>query len=159
MRMSVMATKVWIYEGRNSQAQAFWNYQDARDEQDRDNGGTLEEILWSEPTTDWGGSEEEGYFYIDDGGSIHLVEVEGTPKPVEKPVLPSVEFSVGNPVRTTVDWASRFNNGQVLAGRVRNIAERGPITAVRRVQVQFAESVFWDFDALWFDPEELELDV
>ena len=68
--------EVWIYEGRNSQAQAFWTFQDARDEQDRENGGTLEEILWSEPRTDYGGSEEEGYFYIDDGGSIHKVVVQ-----------------------------------------------------------------------------------
>jgi hypothetical protein len=71
-----MTTEIWIYEGRNSAAQAFWNYQDARDEQDRDNGGTLEDILWSEPRTDWGGSEEEGYFYIDDGGSINKVAVQ-----------------------------------------------------------------------------------
>lgn len=68
--------EVWIYEGRNSQAQAFWNYEDARREQDDDNGGTLEELLWSEPRTDWGGSEEAGYFYIDDGGSIHKVTVQ-----------------------------------------------------------------------------------
>lgn len=158
-----MTTKIWIYEGRNSGARAFWNYQDARDQQDRDNGGTLEEILWSEPETDYGGSEEEGYFYIDDGGAIHLVEVEGIlkPKPVEKPVLPPVEFSVGNRVRTTVEWNNRFGaGGEGYAGRVCDIADVGyGADPKRRVQVEFPTPVFWNFTRLWFDPDELELDV
>jgi hypothetical protein len=29
----------------------------------------------------------------------------------------------------------------------------------RRVRVDFDEPVFWDFKFLWFDPDELELDV
>lgn len=155
-------TKVWIYEGRNSAARAFWNYQDARDQQDRDNGGTLEEILWSEPGTDYGGSEKEGYFYIDDGGAIHLVEVEGTPKPelVEKLVLPPVNFSVGNPVRTRSEWNELYNSGQAFRGVVRQITDvgRGP-NKNRRVQVEFQDPVFWSYTKLWFDPDELELDV
>lgn len=154
-------TEIWIYEGRNSAAQAFWNYQDARDEQDQDNGGTLEEILWSEPRTDWGGSEEEGYFYIDDGGSIHKVEVQGSLNPIkiETEPLPPVEFSVGNPVRTTLDWTERWGDGKVLHGIVCNIAEVGPgMKPERRVQVAFKENVFLNYSKLWFDPEELELD-
>jgi len=67
--------KVWIYEGRNSGPRAFWNYQDARDEQDRDNGCTVEDIL-AQGDFEVGGSQEDGYFYIDDGGAITLVEVE-----------------------------------------------------------------------------------
>lgn len=69
-------TEVWIYEGRNSPTQAFWKYQDARDEQDEENGCSLDDILRSEPKTDWDGSEEAGYFYIDDGGSIQKVTVQ-----------------------------------------------------------------------------------
>lgn len=157
-----MATEIWIYEGRNSQAQAFWNYQDARDEQDDDNGGTLEQLLWSQPGLDYAGSEEEGYFYIDDGGSIHKVTVQGTLKQnsVEKPVLPPVEFLVHQAVRTTVDWNSRYNNGFGIKGHVVNTADVGPgVNPKRRVQVEFREPVFWDFKKLWFDPDELELDV
>lgn len=80
-----MKTEVWIYEGRNSQAAAFWNYQDARAEQDIDNGATLEEMIEDAENSEWnsvhnmpeyGGSEEKGYFYIDDGGSIHKVTVQ-----------------------------------------------------------------------------------
>lgn len=73
-----MPTKVWIYEGRNSAARAYWRFADARAQQDTDNGGTLEELVLSHKDweLEWGGSEEEGWFYIDDGGSINLVEVE-----------------------------------------------------------------------------------
>lgn len=71
--------EVWIYEGRNSAAQAFWNFEDARREQDEDNGCTVEDIraypnLYGD--LEIGGSEEEGWFYIDDGGSIHKVTVQ-----------------------------------------------------------------------------------
>jgi hypothetical protein len=72
--------RIWIYEGRNSAARAFWNYEDAREAQDRENGGSLEDLIdsaaWVGAPLEYGGSKEEGYFYIDDGGSIHLVEVE-----------------------------------------------------------------------------------
>jgi hypothetical protein len=71
--------RVWIYEGRNSAARAFWNYEDARTQQDIDNGCTVEDIR-EDPETygnpEIAGSQEEGYFYIDDGGAITLVEVE-----------------------------------------------------------------------------------
>lgn len=164
MRMSDVAIKVWIYEGRNSAARLFYNYSDARTQQDIDNGCTPEDMsmdpdLWGNPEIS--GSEDEGYFYIDDGGSITLTEVEGNPNgnPVPKPVLPPVEFSVGNPVRTTVGWSNQYNDGRQLSGRVRDTTEYGPMSDKRRVQVQFGEPVFWGFDKLWFDPEELELDV
>lgn len=81
-RQLPMSTEVWIYEGRNSQAQAFWKFQDARREQDRDNGATLEEMIENAENSEWvsvpdfGGSEKDGYFYIDDGGSIHKVTVQ-----------------------------------------------------------------------------------
>lgn len=163
-------TEIWIYEGRNSAAQAFWNYQDARKEQDEDNGCTLEDIqqypeLYGNP--DYGGSEEKGYFYIDDGGSITKVRVEGTrpgfdevdPIETEKVALPPVEFSVGDSVRTTQDWNDRFHEGQGYSGRVCDIVERGHgPDEKRRVQVIFPKPVFWSFDRLWFDPDELELD-
>ena len=71
--------RVWIYEGRNSGPRAFWNFEDARIQQDIDNGCTLEDIE-ADPETygspEWGGSKDEGWFYIDDGGAITLVEVE-----------------------------------------------------------------------------------
>jgi hypothetical protein len=70
---------VWIYEGRNSGPRAFWNFEDARREQDEENGCTVEDILAypeSYGNPEVGGSKEEGFFYIDDGGAITRVEVE-----------------------------------------------------------------------------------
>ena len=46
----------------------------ARVEQDKDNRCTVEECAAND--LEVGGSYEDGYFYIDDGGSIDLVEVE-----------------------------------------------------------------------------------
>lgn len=69
--------EVWIYEGRNSPARAYWKYQDARDQQDRDNGAPADELeIFGGFAPEMGGSEEEGWFYIDDGGSITKVVVE-----------------------------------------------------------------------------------
>lgn len=70
-----MSDEVWVYEGRNSQARVFRNFEDARREQDEDNRCSVEEIL-AEGQFEVGGSEEAGYFYIDDGGSIFKVTIE-----------------------------------------------------------------------------------
>ena len=68
--------KVWVYQPRNEDVRVFAEDQfaTARFEQDLDNGCTPLEA--QENGLEVGGSEEEGYFYIDDGGSIRLVEVE-----------------------------------------------------------------------------------
>lgn len=159
----MILTDIWIYEGRNSAAQAFWNYKDARAEQDEDNGCTPEQA--KADGFDVGGSEAEGFFYIDDGGSITKVTIQGekelniTLKMLDEP-LPPVEFSVGNLVRTTLDWADRLNNGKQLHGRICDISEVGPgLNVKRRVKVQFDHKVFWNLTWLWFSPDELELDT
>ena len=68
--------KIWIYESRSAPSAAYYNFSDARKQQDEDNRMTVEEIL--EDQGEWAveGSEEEGFFSIDDGGSIDLVEVQ-----------------------------------------------------------------------------------
>jgi hypothetical protein len=67
--------KIWIYRGRHGELRAYNSFADARVQQDEDNRCTVEEIL-EDGELEVGGSEEEGYFYIDEGGSIDLVEVQ-----------------------------------------------------------------------------------
>ena len=67
--------KIWVYQPRNApDPRRYRHFLDAYQAMEYDNGMTFEEILEDDPDADWGGSEEEGYFYIDDGGSIELVE-------------------------------------------------------------------------------------
>jgi hypothetical protein len=66
--------KIWIYQPRNAPAEVYYNFTDARNQQDKDNGMTLEEA--DQQHFDHGGSEAEGWFYIDDGGSMELVEIQ-----------------------------------------------------------------------------------
>lgn len=69
--------KVWFYQGRHGELEAFEGtdvgFMLARESQDRDNGCTVEDIRADGGDVD--GSREEGYFYIDDGGRIDLVDV------------------------------------------------------------------------------------
>lgn len=65
--------KIWVYEGRNRPIELYYSFTEARRAQDIDNGCTLEEAI--EDDSDWGGSENEGHFYIDDGGSLSHTEV------------------------------------------------------------------------------------
>ena len=71
--------KVWVYRSRNGNNAVFtgdeFGFQKARWRQDDDNCCTIEDIA-EEGELEIGGSEEEGHFYIDDGGSIELFEVE-----------------------------------------------------------------------------------
>lgn len=67
---------VWVYKGRHGELMVFSeeNRHLARKEQDEDNNATVEDIRqWAESDID--GDPDKGDFSIDDGGSIHLVEV------------------------------------------------------------------------------------
>lgn len=75
-RVSHNPQKVWIYCGRSSSPEAFYNFEDARKVQDEDNRMTLDEIIAEFGQDAVSGSEEEGNFSIDDGGSITLVEIQ-----------------------------------------------------------------------------------
>ena len=66
--------KIWIYHPRSGPIRAFHDFDKAREAQDLDNRGTLEDILLDNPDVDWGSTADS--FWIDDGGSIDLVEVE-----------------------------------------------------------------------------------
>lgn len=70
--------KVWVYRSRNGNHGVFTGDSDgfrrARERQDEDNRCTVEDAL--EEGWDVSGSEEHGYFSIDDGGSIELMDVE-----------------------------------------------------------------------------------
>lgn len=84
--------KVWVYESRCDSPRVFvgnhvgWIL--ARTAQDEDNRCSLEDV--KESGSDFGGSEEEGYLYIDDGGVIRLVEIEGLDN-----TLVAVDYSDG----------------------------------------------------------------
>lgn len=68
-----MSNKFFLYQGRHGEKilvhadEHGWNY--LRKMQDEDNRCTLEDI-----EGDFGGSYEEGYFWIDDGGHIETIE-------------------------------------------------------------------------------------
>ena len=68
--------KVWVYSSRSADIRVFSEdkFSEVRKEQDLDNRCTVEEAI--NMGLDVGGSEKEGYFYIDDGGHIKLTEVE-----------------------------------------------------------------------------------
>lgn len=65
--------KLWVYQSRKGYIELYHNFEDARREQDSDNRCSIEDHIAD--GREVGGSEEQGYFYIDDGGSIELVEV------------------------------------------------------------------------------------
>jgi hypothetical protein len=72
-----MLMKLWLYQGRHGELQLFsfsGGFEKARAIQDEDNGCTEEEAVAND--LDVYGSKEGGYFSIDDGGSITLLEVE-----------------------------------------------------------------------------------
>lgn len=71
--------KIWVYKSRNGYTNLYPGTHEgfvrARAAQDDDNRCTIEDIIrlgYGEV----GGSEEEGRFYADDGGSIELLEVQ-----------------------------------------------------------------------------------
>lgn len=70
--------KVWVYRSRNGNHGVFTGdlegFARARCRQDEDNRCTAEEA--AEEGLFVSGSWEQGYFAIDDGGSIDLFEVE-----------------------------------------------------------------------------------
>ncbi len=70
-----VSNQVWVYRARNGNHAVFEGtsegYQRARAQQDSDNNGSP-----GEGGTDFGGSEEDGSFWVDDGGSINLFEIE-----------------------------------------------------------------------------------
>lgn len=74
--MSHAPQKVWVYNGRHGEVEAFYSFADARAVQDTDNRITLQEIIDHESDVEWGGSEEEGNFWIDDGGTLTQVEIQ-----------------------------------------------------------------------------------
>lgn len=69
--------KFFLYTGRKGQtilmkhSRESWDY--LRKEQDGDNRCALEEA--GEMGLDYGGSFEDGYFWIDDGGDIDTIEL------------------------------------------------------------------------------------
>jgi hypothetical protein len=68
---------VWTYTPRNGgKTRVFRNYADARAWQEKDNVFTLEDLLEMDPDTTWAGSEELGFFFIEDGGSLERVRLE-----------------------------------------------------------------------------------
>lgn len=71
--------KVWVYMSRNGNHHVYTGdstgFAKARAVQDHDNRCTPEEIV-EQGYGEVGGSEEEGHFYIDDGGDIQLYDVE-----------------------------------------------------------------------------------
>lgn len=75
--------KVWVYESRRQEVRVFTGDHEgwvkARAAQDEDNRVTVEEILANPDLYGGGeidGSEEQGWWYIEDGGEINLTEVE-----------------------------------------------------------------------------------
>jgi hypothetical protein len=66
--------KLWVYQGRHGELELYNDFATARAQQDEDNGMTVEEIL-EQGDLEVGGSEEEGSFWIDEGGDITLVQV------------------------------------------------------------------------------------
>lgn len=67
-------TEVWIYEARNDGPAVYWNFADARAQQDEDNRCSVEEAI--REGFEVGGSEERGFFYIDDGGAITKAKIQ-----------------------------------------------------------------------------------
>lgn len=71
--------KFWVYHSRNGYIRLFTGdsagFAKGRAAQDDENRCTVEEII-EQGYGEVGGSEEEGYFYIDDGGRLDLTEVE-----------------------------------------------------------------------------------
>lgn len=69
---------VWVYRSRNGNHGVFaaHEFAAARERQDYDNRVTLEELLEVDPDA-VSGCEDDGYFAVDDGGSIQLFPVEG----------------------------------------------------------------------------------
>ena len=67
--------KLWVLHTRQGYIRLFSTFADARAAQDKDNRISLEEIMES-GDLEFGGSEESGHFYIEDGGDITLTEVE-----------------------------------------------------------------------------------
>lgn len=66
--------KLWVYKGRHGELELHTSFVKAREHQDRDNNVTLEDLRANR--LEYGGSEESGHFWIDDGGDITLVEVQ-----------------------------------------------------------------------------------
>jgi len=65
--------KVWVFRSRKDYIDLYYDFDAARDAQDKDNCCTIEDHI--RDGREVGGSKEEGVFYIDDGGSIELMEV------------------------------------------------------------------------------------
>lgn len=66
-------------------------------------------------------------------------------------------FELGQRVRTTQDWADRFNVGHVVTGQIHRIVPRGwPTSPLRTHTVLLDQPVWGDHSYVRFDPADLE---
>lgn len=67
------------------------------------------------------------------------------------------KFSVGKPVKTTVEWNSWYWAPEGVTGTVEKIRDRGPLNPDNTVFVRFGRR-YNHFRGAWFNPKFLELD-
>lgn len=68
------------------------------------------------------------------------------------------KFSVGNPVKTTESWLARWVGPQEFTGIVEKFRSEEESRLGRTVYVKLDEP-FGPFSGLWFNPDDLEIDV
>lgn len=68
-----------------------------------------------------------------------------------------MNMNIGDKVRTTDDWNTRFRMPYPVTGTVYRIEPVGPMREHRNHQVKLDEELRPGVTSMWFDPNDLEL--